>query len=176
MPPAHPLRASDVRVGVCIEWFGNSRGCGLATTQSFYTPEQVGLAANGSLLMGASSSQFDTLSGCIINSMGARSRKAELFKQSVPAIGLSVERCSSRVPHDGYFYVLLRDEIRGRFRLRAHANELYRALIQQSGYQPEPVVSGAPSSSDTVERYLDEKEAYWSESHRHKRRGGKGRY
>ncbi len=108
--------------------------------------------------------------------MRAHSDKAELFNQSVPAIGLSLERCSSRVPHDGYFYIIVKDEIRGRFRTKAQAAELYRTILHESGYKPEPVASAAANSSETVERYLDEKEAYWSDSHRHTRRGGKGRY
>ena len=113
---------------------------------------------------------------CIISPVGAHSSSAGLFRQSVPDIALSIERRSSRVPDDGYFYVVLRNEIKGRFRTKAQATVLYRALLQDSGYKPAPIGAAAPSSSEAVERYLDEKEAYWSDSHRHTKRGGKGRY
>ena len=102
-------------------------------------------------------------------------RGSAFFRQSVPAIGLSLERGSPRVPNDGYFYVLVGDDVKGRFRFRKDALKLYEAILEESGYRPPPA-STSGGRSETVERYLDELEAYWTESHLHTKRGGKGRY
>jgi hypothetical protein len=100
----------------------------------------------------------------------------ELYRQSIPAVGLSLERSTERVPRDAYFYVLLKGEIKGRFRTKNSALAMYRALLQQSGYKPSPVEVSLDPSRETVERYLDDLETYWWDSHRHKRRGGKTMY
>ena len=100
----------------------------------------------------------------------------ELYRQAIPAIGLSLERATDRVPKDGFFYVLLDDEIKGRFRTKSKALSLYRALLKQSGHKPQPIQVSVDSTRENVERYLDELESYWSDSHTHRKRGGKGRY
>lgn len=97
------------------------------------------------------------------------------FKQTVPAIGLSLERYTERVPKDGYFYVLLGDEVRGRSRNKKEALELYGSVLQESGYTAPPVEPSTPRNK-AVETYLDDLESYWTESHKHTRRGGKGRF
>jgi len=79
------------------------------------------------------------------------------------------------VPSDGYYYVLLIGEVKGRFRNRTAALELYRELLEATGYTPPPVDKTTPRN-EAVEGYLDAKELYWGESHKHARRGGKGRY
>lgn len=99
-----------------------------------------------------------------------------LFRQSIPAIDLSLERSTENVPNDGYFYVLSKGEIKGRFRTKSKALSLYRALLEQSGHRPQPVQVSVDAARENVERYLDELESYWSDSHTHRRRGGKGRY
>jgi len=69
---------------------------------------------------------------------------------------------------------LLGDEIKGKFRLKAPAQALYAEILKESGYKPE---APKPATKDgSVERYLDDLEAYWDSSHKHGRRGGKGRY
>lgn len=59
-----------------------------------------------------------------------------LFRQSVPPIGLSIERKTPTVPDDGWYYVVLRGVIKGRFRNMKQAEDLYRALLAESGYRP----------------------------------------
>jgi len=100
----------------------------------------------------------------------------QLYRQATPAIGLSLERATDRVPKDGFFYVLLDGEIKGRFRTKSKALSLYRALLAQSGHKPQPVQISVNAARENVERYLDELESYWSDSHTHRKRGGKGRY
>jgi predicted DNA-binding protein len=101
----------------------------------------------------------------------------ESYKQSVPAIGVSLERGTANVPRDGYFYVLVNGEIRGRFRGMRRALAFYKSLLEQSGYTPPSTERAkADPAREAVERYMDELEAYWGESHRHTRRGGKTMY
>lgn len=109
-------------------------------------------------------------------SVGGRSSTSGFFRQAVPAISLSLERSTARVPKDGYFYVLLQDEIKGRFRTKNEALALYRTLREDSGYTPPAAEPSGNTLNEVVQRYLDELEAYWSESHRHTRRGGKSMY
>ena len=97
------------------------------------------------------------------------------YRQSIPPIELSLERYTESVPPDGYYYVVLRSEVKGRFRTKNAAMELYRELVRDTGYTPPPVDKAAPRN-EAVEDYLDAKESYWGESHKHTRRGGKGRY
>ena len=97
------------------------------------------------------------------------------YKQSIPPIGLSLERHTKAVPGDGYYYVLLNGEIKGRFRNKNAALELYREMLKTTDYTPPPVEKAA-ARNEAVEGYLDAKESYWGDSHKHTRRGGKGGY
>jgi hypothetical protein len=100
----------------------------------------------------------------------------ESYRQSVPAIGLSLERETSSVPRDGHFYVLLNGEIKGRFRTMRQALALYKSLLKESGYTPPPVDRKHDPAREAVERYMDELESYWADSHKHARSGGKTMY
>jgi hypothetical protein len=101
----------------------------------------------------------------------------ESYKQGIRAIGLSLERATASVPKDGYFYVLLNGEIKGRFRAMRLALALYKSLLEESGYTPPlPGDRKADPAREAVERYMDELEAYWADSHTHARRGGKTMY
>lgn len=55
------------------------------------------------------------------------------------------------------------------------ALKVYNSLLAESGYKP-PKSEPANKKNDTVERYMDELEGYWLDSHKHARRGGKGRF
>jgi hypothetical protein len=100
----------------------------------------------------------------------------QLYRQAVPAIGVSLERATENVPNDGFFYVLFKGEIKGRFRTRSRALALYRTLLNENGYKAPPVAASADASRENVERYLDDLETYWRDAHRHRRRGGKTMY
>ncbi len=96
------------------------------------------------------------------------------YRQSVQAIELSVERCTPLVPNDGCYYVLHRGQLKGRYRSLKTALVQYRAILEESGWRPEPPErQHKDSAPEAVERYMDELEAYWTSSHRHSRRGGK---
>ncbi len=101
----------------------------------------------------------------------------EPYRQAVPTIGLSIERNTGRVPSDGYYYVLLNGEVKGRYRSLRQAQSQYKQLLVESGWSPAPA---KPASVDlareAIERYMDDLDAYWSSSHKHTHRGGKTMY
>lgn len=107
--------------------------------------------------------------------VGTSVAEPTLYKQSIPTIGLSLERHTKAVPSDGHYYVLLGGDVKGKFRNKNAALELYRELLRDSGYTPPPVEK-ATARNEAVEGYLDAKESYWGDSHKHTRRGGKGGY
>ena len=100
----------------------------------------------------------------------------ESYRQSIPTIGLSLERGTADIPKDGHFYVLLNGVIKGRFRAMKQALALYKSLLEESGYTPSRVDTQGNPAHEAVERYMDELDAYWTNSHRHARRGGKTVY
>ena len=109
--------------------------------------------------------------------MGRLERAPQRYRRSIPAIGLSLERGTPNVREDGYFYVLVEGEVRGRFRTMREAEAMYKELLKESGYKPpEPAAAQVDPGREAVERYLDELGLYWSESHKHTRRGGKTMY
>jgi len=108
--------------------------------------------------------------------VGSRSGQRGLYRQSIQAIELSLERSTPKVPGDGYFYVLLGGEIKGKFRNKGDALKMYKALLDASGYKPEPPARPRATTGESVEQYLDDLESYWDQSHRFQKRGGKGRY
>jgi hypothetical protein len=101
----------------------------------------------------------------------------ESYRQSISAIGLSLERGTADVPKDGHFYVLLNGVVKGRFRTMRQALALYKSLLKESGYTPPPPGDKkADPAREAVERYMDELESYWADSHKHARSGGKTMY
>lgn len=101
----------------------------------------------------------------------------EPYRQAVPGIGLSLEHRTGRVPSDGYYYVLLNGEIKGRHRGLKWAQTQYKQLLADSGWRPAPTDrANVDPARETVERYMDELEDYWSSAHKHTRRGGKTMY
>jgi hypothetical protein len=82
---------------------------------------------------------------------------------------------TTAVPNDGWFYVVWQGEMTGRFRLKNQALKMYSTLLNESGYKP-PKPEPADKKDGAVERYMDELEGYWLDSHKHARRGGKGRF
>ncbi len=101
----------------------------------------------------------------------------EPYRQTIPSLGLSVERDTGCVPADGYYYLLLKGEIKGRFRSLRQAQRLYKQIIAESGYKAAPQKRPAVDPGrEAIERYMDQLEDYWSNSNKHTRRGGKTMY
>ena len=94
------------------------------------------------------------------------------YRQSLPAIGLTVERLTPNVPPDSFYYVILQGEIKGRFGSLKRALALYKDLKAESGWNP-PAEEKAKvdPSVEAVERYMSDLEYYWDSAHRHRRPG-----
>ena len=93
-----------------------------------------------------------------------------IYKQYIPDLQLSIERGTDAVPDDGRFYVLRAGKVLKGFGSLKKAQELYKGIIQESGYKP-PEKERALHGD--VDRYLDSKSLYWAEygALDHKRRG-----
>jgi hypothetical protein len=59
----------------------------------------------------------------------------EPYRQVLPDLELSIERYTEAVPHDGGWY-LLRGEQMTRFRSLKAAQEAWREVLSDSGWQP----------------------------------------
>lgn len=120
----------------------------------------------------------DALESCIAERGGRI-----LFKQEFPALELSLERGTDRVPHDGHYHLVVAGQV-----VSSHASEgaatkeyarLRARLIEEVGWNP----SSAPVSRDVLlNRLRLEADAHGvlAESTRNKRanrtrKGGKGR-
>lgn len=77
-----------------------------------------------------------------------------MYRQRVDGYDLSIERGTPSVPADGYYYVILRGEQRGRFRSLAQATRLYAQLKAEMGYQAPPAAP-SPSADELHRRHMD---------------------
>ena len=97
------------------------------------------------------------------------------YKQSLPPLGLSIERDTECTPDDKRYYVLQDGQMLGSFATLRAAQALYKQVIADSGFQPKPQDgSGKTASEMMTERYLEAKEFYWADSHKHRAGGGRG--
>ncbi len=97
------------------------------------------------------------------------------YRQSVPDLGLSIERATDSVPDDGKYHVIRNGQTLGSFRALKPAQQLFRQAVEESGYRPQTADSGKSSSEMMTDRYMEAKDLYWSASHRYKPGGGRGR-
>ena len=62
-----------------------------------------------------------------------------MYRQRLDGYDLAIEEGTSRVPGDGYFYVVHNGEIEGRFRSLAQARKLYKTIREAVGIEkPKP--------------------------------------
>lgn len=109
--------------------------------------------------------------------MNQSSQQREPYRQAIPTTGVSLERNTGRVPGDGFYYVLVDGEVKGRYRDLRRARLQYKEMVAATGWKPAPPEKTTlDPSRDEVERYLDRLEDYWTDSHKHARRGGKTMY
>ncbi len=89
-------------------------------------------------------------------------------------MGLSIERDTERTPDNRKYYVFRDEQVLGTFSKLKAAQSLYRQVISESGYHPEPQPEHGKTASELMtERYLEAKEFYWADSHKY-RGGGRG--
>lgn len=70
--------------------------------------------------------------------MSAVAHQRGAYVQRLPALGLSIERYTARVPNDGGWYVMRGDEQLGRFRTLKKARDAYAHTLAASGWTPPP--------------------------------------
>lgn len=100
---------------------------------------------------------------------------SEPYKQYIPDLQLSIEKDTQNVPSDGCYYVVRAGTIRGKYRSLRKAEELFHALVKESGYKPKSEKAKAKTAPElSIERYLDAKDLYWAESHKFRGKGGRG--
>lgn len=98
-----------------------------------------------------------------------------MYRHSLPALNLSIERLTENVPCDGKYYVLRDGETVGVFRSLKQATRLFRQIVDESGYKPEEVsMSKEALRNAEMNRYFEAKELYWAESHKYRGGGGRG--
>lgn len=86
--------------------------------------------------------------------------KRDLYKQCIPELQLSIESNTPGVPADNNYYVIKENVILSKYRSLKKAEELYKAIVKQSGYKPKPV-KGKSLAELTVQEYLDRGEESW---------------
>ena len=100
---------------------------------------------------------------------------APTYRHFLPGLDLSIEQNTENVSQDNFFYLMKEGAVIGRYRYLRKAEEVFRTFVKESGYVPPKLEAGSKSASElSIERYMDNKELYWAESHRFRGRGGKG--
>lgn len=63
-------------------------------------------------------------------------RPRQPYRQQLPALELSIESLTDSVPDDGWWYLMQRGELLGRFRSLKLAKEEWDRIVAESGWQP----------------------------------------
>ena len=96
------------------------------------------------------------------------------YRQSIPELGISIERATESTPDDSKFYVFLGGETIGSYRSLKKAQEVFKEAIRESGFQPSATKTGRTPSEMMTERYMESKDLYWANSYRYRGGGGRG--
>ncbi|MBI2831128.1 MAG: hypothetical protein HYX79_02600 [Chloroflexi bacterium] len=76
------------------------------------------------------------------------------------------------MPNDGKFHVIKEGKIIESFRSKKLAEEKFKQLLAETGFKPEPLRAQPLDESD--ERYVLEKDIFWAEGPKYKKKGGRG--
>jgi hypothetical protein len=100
------------------------------------------------------------------------------YKHYIPALDLSIERYTNRVPPDGKYHLIQRGNIIGSFRSKKQAEEKFYQIVKESGYKPETSDKKPIDQSElALQKYFDSKAIFWTEgpiSRRGRGKGGRG--
>jgi hypothetical protein len=83
-------------------------------------------------------------------------RTGQPYRQHLPALDLSIERLTPRVPSDGGWYLLRGVEQVGRFRTLKAAQDEWDRIVAESGWKPEA------RAVDPTERIRAERAERWA--------------
>ena len=99
---------------------------------------------------------------------------SKFYRQSIPDLALSIERATEATPDDANYHVILKGDAIGSFRVLKQAQQLFRQVVEESGYDPTPTARGKTPSQMMTERYMEAKDLYWADSYKHRGGGGRG--
>ena len=98
----------------------------------------------------------------------------KFYRQSIPDLGLSIERSTDATPDDGKYHLIKDGQPLGSFRVLKQAQEAFRLKVAEAGYNPVPSGQGKSASQMMTERYMEAKDLYWANSYKHRGGGGRG--
>lgn len=102
-------------------------------------------------------------------------KEGSTYRHYIPALDLSIERHTNRVPADGKFHLVHKGNIIGSFRLRKQAEQKFYQIVKESGYKPDtPKAKPIDPSEKALERYFQSKAIFWAEGPIRRGKGGKG--
>lgn len=92
------------------------------------------------------------------------------YIQRLPALALSIERCTPTVPEDGAWYLLRDGQMIGRFRTLKAAQGAWKEIVDAFGFKPSGETSRTPKEILAAERAARDRDArneYWHSGRRH---------
>jgi hypothetical protein len=92
------------------------------------------------------------------------------YTQRLPALDLCIQQNTVAVPADGFYYVLKGGQILGRHRNLKAAQDEWRAIIGQEGWEPPVRQELSPSEKLKREKIAKERSEYfeyWNSGRRH---------
>src|SRR4051812_21155044 len=95
------------------------------------------------------------------------------YVQSIEGLDLTIEQATERTPDQRQFHVFYNGELVGSHKRLAGAQEQYKKLRDESGWEPPPKPEYTTEEMLIREREMHQRLAhmeYWSSSHKH--RGG----
>ncbi len=97
------------------------------------------------------------------------------YKSYIPDLKISIEKNTTDVPNDNYYYVIKDGKKIEKARTLKKAKTIFDKLVDESGYKPKTQLGVNKDVKDYVlDQYFLAKEVYWAESYKHRGRGGKG--
>jgi hypothetical protein len=97
------------------------------------------------------------------------------YRHYLPALDLSIERYTNRVPADGKYHLVQKGNIIGSFRSRKQAEEKFHQLVEESGYKPDSTkTKPVDPAQEALERYSMAKDIFWAEGPKYRSKGGRG--
>ncbi len=97
-----------------------------------------------------------------------------MYRRSIPQINLSIERNTDKVPCDGKYYLFKDGVIIKVCRSKAKADELFKKIVDESGYKP-PKIDISNYSNEALDRFLRDRIIFHAEGAKYNSRGGRGR-
>jgi len=106
---------------------------------------------------------------------GVLTKQTNNYRHFIPALDLSIERNTGRVPADSKFHMVHKGSVIASYKTKKQAEEKFYQIVKESGYKPEPIPGNLIKADESNERYLRSKDLFWAEGPKYKSKGGPGR-